>query len=103
MAALGSAGVTAPTRGGAPKQQSGVCLGAAACGANHRDLARRDVWLLATGTDEALPPGFHEPFARTAAYYTMRWQEAFYVRSIKGAAGGDGTGARCPLGDVPAS
>jgi len=50
-----------------------------------RALAGRDVWLLATGTGEALPPGFHEPFARTAAYFGMRWQQAFYVRSVKGA------------------
>jgi multimeric flavodoxin WrbA len=50
-----------------------------------RALAGRDVWLLATGTDEALPLGFHEPFARTAAYFGMRWRQAFYVRSTKGA------------------
>jgi multimeric flavodoxin WrbA len=32
-----------------------------------RALAGRNVWFLATGTDEGLPFGFHEPFARTAA------------------------------------
>jgi multimeric flavodoxin WrbA len=51
-----------------------------------RSLAGRDVWLLATGTDEAPPPGFHEPFALTAAYFDMKWRELFYVRSIRGAA-----------------
>lgn len=50
-----------------------------------RALAGRNVWLLATGTDECLPPGFHEPFARTAAYFGMVWRQAFYSRSVKGA------------------
>jgi len=50
-----------------------------------RALAGRNVWLLATGTDESLPPGFHEPFASTAAYFGMVWRQAFYCRSIKGA------------------
>jgi len=49
-----------------------------------RALAGRNVWLLATGTDDRLPSGFHEPFARTAAYFGMAWREAFYSRSIKG-------------------
>jgi multimeric flavodoxin WrbA len=46
-----------------------------------RSLAGREAWLLATGTGEALPAGFHEPFAGTAAYLDMRWREAFYIRS----------------------
>lgn len=50
-----------------------------------RALAGRNVWLLATGTDECLPSGFHEPFARTAAYFGMVWRQAFYCRSFKGA------------------
>jgi len=50
-----------------------------------RALAGRSVWLLSTGTDETLPPGFEEPFARTARYFDMIWREAFYCRSIKGA------------------
>lgn len=50
-----------------------------------RALAGRSVWLLSTGTDETLPPGFEEPFARTAKYFDMIWREAFYCRSIKGA------------------
>jgi multimeric flavodoxin WrbA len=36
-----------------------------------RALAGRHTWLLATGTGEAPPPGFHEPFVRTAAYFGM--------------------------------
>lgn len=50
-----------------------------------RALAGRNVWLLATGTDDSLPPGFHEPFALTAAYFGMVWRQAFYSRSVKGA------------------
>lgn len=49
-----------------------------------RALAGRSVWLLATGTDDCLPSGFHEPFARTAAYFGMVWRQAFYSRSVKG-------------------
>lgn len=50
-----------------------------------RALAGRNVWLLATGTDDRLPPGFHEPFAQTAGYFGMVWRQAFYSRSVKGA------------------
>lgn len=50
-----------------------------------RALAGRNVWLLATGTDESLPFGFQEPFASTAAYFGMVWRQAFYCRSVKGA------------------
>jgi multimeric flavodoxin WrbA len=49
-----------------------------------RALAGRNVWLLATGTDETLPSGFHEPFANTATYFDMVWRQAFYCRSVKG-------------------
>jgi multimeric flavodoxin WrbA len=45
-----------------------------------RALAGRNVWLLATGTDQALPAGFEQPFASTAQYFDMRWREAFYLR-----------------------
>lgn len=51
-----------------------------------RSLAGRNVWLLATGTGEQLPSGFHEPFAGTAAYLGMHWRQAFYVRSSGGPA-----------------
>ena len=46
-------------------------------------LAGRNVWLLAVGTDEDLPPGFHEPFARTAEYLGMIWRESAYCRSTE--------------------
>ena len=46
-----------------------------------RALAGRKVWLLATGTEERLPPGFTEPFARTAAYFGMEWRDCAYCRS----------------------
>lgn len=49
-----------------------------------RTLAGRNVWLISTGTDEGLPPGFDVPFARTAAYFDMVWRQAFYGQSIKG-------------------
>lgn len=49
-----------------------------------RSLAGRNVWLISTGTDEGLPPGFDVPFARTAAYFAMVWRQAFYARSING-------------------
>jgi multimeric flavodoxin WrbA len=46
-----------------------------------RALAGRTVWLLAAGTDGALPDGFTEPFARTAAYFGMPWGGAAYIRT----------------------
>ena len=49
-----------------------------------RTLAGRNVWLISTGTDESLPPGFDVPFAQTAGYFTMKWRQSFYGRSIKG-------------------
>jgi hypothetical protein len=50
-----------------------------------RALAGRGAWLLATGTDPEPPPGFTEPFARTAGYFGLRWGGECYVRSIGGA------------------
>lgn len=58
-----------------------------------RALAGRHVWLLATGTDDGLPTGFHEPFQRTSAYFDMVWREAFYCRAAKGTA--------TSIGDLP--
>jgi len=45
-----------------------------------RALAGRRVWLLATGTDETLPDGFTVPFEKTASYFEMHWNSAFYVQ-----------------------
>jgi len=49
-----------------------------------RTLAGRNVWLISTGTDERLPPGFDVPFALTAGYFDMVWRQAFYGRCIAG-------------------
>ena len=46
-----------------------------------RQLRRREVWLLAVGTDAELPQGFEQPFARTADYLGMAWRGGFYVRT----------------------
>lgn len=43
-----------------------------------RRLAGKTVLLVATGADEALPPGFVVPFERTAAYLKMRFAGEFY-------------------------
>jgi len=52
-----------------------------------RALAVRDLWVLATGTDPALPPGFDEPFARTAGYFGMTWRGSAYVQFTDGELG----------------
>ena len=44
-----------------------------------RALAGRQVWLVATGTDPALPEGFDVPFARTAEWFDMAWRGATYI------------------------
>src|SRR5262249_16943264 len=44
-----------------------------------RALAGRQVWLLATGVDDALPKGFEIPFSRTADYFNMRWRGTAYL------------------------
>ena len=51
--------------------------------AKGRQLAGREVWLLAVGTDPALPLGFEAPFEMTARYLKMEWRGGFYVRSGK--------------------
>lgn len=47
-----------------------------------RSLAGRKVWVLAVGTDPALPSGFAEPFALTARYFDMEPRDTAYVQSI---------------------
>jgi multimeric flavodoxin WrbA len=44
-----------------------------------RSLAGKNVWLLASGTENALPDGFEVPFARTAEYFGMRYRGAAYL------------------------
>lgn len=43
-----------------------------------RQLAGRRVFLLATGSDLALPAGFEVPFQLTAAYFNMSFAGSFY-------------------------
>lgn len=50
-----------------------------------RSLAGRKLWLMATGTDPELPPGFSEPFMGTAAYFGMEFAGSVYARSVSGA------------------
>lgn len=44
-----------------------------------KTLAGKDVWLIATGTEPALPDGFEVPFSRTAAYFGMHYRGAGYL------------------------
>lgn len=46
-----------------------------------RALAGRRGWLIAVGTDPALPPGFEEPFKRTCRYFGMNWGTSVYLNS----------------------
>ncbi|WP_106638836.1 flavodoxin family protein [Allosphingosinicella vermicomposti] len=45
-----------------------------------RQLEGRHAWLLASGTDPALPDGFTVPFERMAAYFHMNWCDTCYVQ-----------------------
>ena len=54
---------------------------------SHRDQARRGrqlegrhVWLMASGTDPALPEGFEIPFKSTANYFHMAWEGTCYIQ-----------------------
>jgi multimeric flavodoxin WrbA len=42
-------------------------------------LADKPVWLIATGTEDALPEGFEVPFARTAGYFGMAYRGCAYL------------------------
>jgi multimeric flavodoxin WrbA len=44
-----------------------------------RSLAGKGIYLIATGTDEALPDGFEVPFLRTADYLDMVYLGAAYL------------------------
>jgi len=46
--------------------------------ARGRQLQGKRLLLLATGTDAALPPGFEEPFRRTARYFAMEFGGSLY-------------------------
>src|SRR3954467_4804280 len=43
-----------------------------------KQLAGKPVWVIATGTENTLPDGFEVPFARTAAYFDMRYRGCAY-------------------------
>lgn len=43
-----------------------------------RQLRGKRLFVLATGTDAALPPGFEEPFRRTAQYFDMVFGGSLY-------------------------
>lgn len=49
-----------------------------------RGLAGRRGWLVTTGTDPELPPGFDKPFARTCRYMGMHWCGHVYARARGG-------------------
>lgn len=44
-----------------------------------RRLAGCGMWMLAAGTDPDLPPGFEEPFIRSAAYLDIGWRGGCYI------------------------
>lgn len=43
-----------------------------------RQLAGKEVYLVAVGAEPDLPPGFEEPFKLTAAYFDMTYGGAYY-------------------------
>lgn len=43
-----------------------------------RQLAKKNVYLIATGSDPSLPPGFEEPFKRTCKYFALNFKETYY-------------------------
>jgi len=47
--------------------------------AQGKALAGKSVWVIATGTETALPEGFEVPFARTAEYFAMVYRGAVYL------------------------
>jgi multimeric flavodoxin WrbA len=47
--------------------------------AKGRALAGKKVWVIATGTEAALPEGFEIPFQRTAEYFAMKYLGCAYL------------------------
>lgn len=45
-----------------------------------RRLRGKHVWVVASGTDPALPAGFEAPFRQTCDYLGMRYRGAFYLQ-----------------------
>ena len=44
-----------------------------------RQLAGRELWMLAVGADPELPEGFETPFRATAFYLEMNWRGGLYL------------------------
>jgi multimeric flavodoxin WrbA len=44
-----------------------------------RALKGKQVWVIATGTEESLPEGFEVPFRRTSDYFAMDYRGAAYL------------------------
>jgi multimeric flavodoxin WrbA len=47
-----------------------------------RSLKGKKTFLISTGSDPALPPGFEEPFRLTSEYFEMVYQQTYY-KSVK--------------------
>ena len=63
-----------------------------------RRLAGRTLWLVACGSDPALPEGFEVPFERTAAYFDMDYGGALYLAVHDETAPGAGLAGAVPGG-----
>lgn len=46
-----------------------------------RALKGKKTYLIATGSDPELPPGFETPFRLTSEYFEMDYQRAFYLKT----------------------
>jgi multimeric flavodoxin WrbA len=51
-----------------------------------KNLAGKQVWVIASGTEAALPEGFEVPFARTAGYFNMTYRGCAYLYTGSAAA-----------------
>jgi multimeric flavodoxin WrbA len=51
-----------------------------------KNLAGKQVWVIASGTDATLPEGFEVPFARTAGYFNMTYRGCAYLYTGSAAA-----------------
>ena len=43
-----------------------------------RQLKNKQIYMVAVGSDPALPPGFEVPFRLTAQYFGMEWKGGYY-------------------------
>lgn len=49
--------------------------------ATGKALAGKQVWIIATGTENELPDGFEVPFARTTTYFNMLYRGCAYLHT----------------------